>query len=720
MKMAGRAASAALACALLLGAGLARQASTAGPQNPPAPPGGQNPQTQRPPVFRAGANFVLVDAYPQRDGRLVEGLTAEDFEVREDGKPQQVETFEFVRVEPSMSEAQRRDPNTQREAEMLAADPHNRVFVIYLDTLHTTVEGSHRIRAPLVDALNRLVAPNDLFGVMTPNMDPRHIVYGRRLLGIEEQLTRHWAWGERNGLNSDPQDPVERNLYTCFECKPTPQGCVPWWVNDGARKRRLYDVLVDRRREDRTLTSLEKLLDHLAGLREARTVALAVTDGWLLYREDRALAEEAGAIPSRPQNITIGPGGRLGVAGLGQTATSDGASCNTELLRLAMLDNDRRFRDLLRHANRANVSFYPITAGGLSVVDRPITERAIPNPNNPPGETPVVENMRRVTERVDTLRTLAENTDGIAIVNTNDLSAGLKRIVDDVSAYYLLGYYSTNPKFDGRIRNIQVRMKPAGLTVRARRSYLAPNESAVRAEASAAPTAAATAATAVEEALGVLARLRPGAELFIHGVHEGDAATVVVEMASAVATRWNRGTDVQVTLTGPGGETVASAEGRIETNTRGTLLRIPLAAPTAGPLRVTARIRSGTESIEDRGEVRPAPGRVLGGTLLFRGTSAASSPLRPVADYQYRRTERAHLEWAILSSLDRREGRLLGRNGQPLAVPVTVTERQSNGRNVLAADVNLAPLSEGDYVVEVTAGSGADNEQRRVPIRVIR
>ena len=158
---------AALACALLF-------------QNPPNPPAGQDPPAQRPPVFRGGTNFVLVDAYPQRDGRIVEGLTAADFEIREDGQPQQVELFEFVRVEPSLSESTRRDPNNQREAEQLAADPHNRVFVVYLDTLHTTVAGSHNIRGPLVDALNRIIGPNDLFGVMTPNLDPRQIVFGRR------------------------------------------------------------------------------------------------------------------------------------------------------------------------------------------------------------------------------------------------------------------------------------------------------------------------------------------------------------------------------------------------------------------------------------------------------------------------------------------------------------------------------------------------------------
>ena len=128
--------------------------------------------------------------------------------------------------------------------EALAADPHNRVFVVYLDTLHTQVDGSHNIRGPLVDALNRIIGPDDLFGVMTPNMDPRQITLGRRLLTVEEQLTRHWAWGERNRITYDPQDPVEQNIYNCFQCKPSPGGgCVDWLVEDGARlaRRRLGD-----------------------------------------------------------------------------------------------------------------------------------------------------------------------------------------------------------------------------------------------------------------------------------------------------------------------------------------------------------------------------------------------------------------------------------------------------------------------------------------------
>jgi hypothetical protein len=74
-------------------------------QNPPAAQQQpQQPQPQRPPVFRAGANFVLVDAYPQRDGKIVERMTAADFEVLEDGKPQAIDSLEFVRIDASLAE----------------------------------------------------------------------------------------------------------------------------------------------------------------------------------------------------------------------------------------------------------------------------------------------------------------------------------------------------------------------------------------------------------------------------------------------------------------------------------------------------------------------------------------------------------------------------------------------------------------------------------------
>src|SRR6185295_10533067 len=121
------------------------------------------------PVFRGGANLVLVDAYPRKDGRIVEGLEPGDFQISEDGVPQKVDQFEFVRVEPAL-EPDRRDPNNQREMLQQAADPHNRVFVIYLDKYNVDVFGSYYSRKPIVEMLNKLIGPNDLFGVMTANI----------------------------------------------------------------------------------------------------------------------------------------------------------------------------------------------------------------------------------------------------------------------------------------------------------------------------------------------------------------------------------------------------------------------------------------------------------------------------------------------------------------------------------------------------------------------
>jgi hypothetical protein len=79
-----------------------------------------------------------------------------------------------------------------------------------------------------------------------------------------------------------------------------------------------------------------------------------------------------------------------------------------------------------------------------------------------------------------------------------------------------------------------------------------------------------------------------------------------------------------------------------------------------------------------------------------------------------------HIEWPIAAPLDERVARLLGRDGRPLAVPVNLTERDQAGQRTLAADLNLAPLSAGDYVIELVAGAGAAEVRRYIPIRVLR
>src|SRR5207302_752452 len=74
----------------------------------------------------------------------------------------------------------------------------------------------------------------------------------------------------------------------------------------------------------------------------------------------------------------------------------------------------------------------------------------------------------------DSLRVVADETGGFAVLNQNDFRDGFSRILEDNSSYYVLGYYPTNEKLDGRFRNLQVKVLKPGLKVRTRRGYVAP------------------------------------------------------------------------------------------------------------------------------------------------------------------------------------------------------------------------------------------------------
>ena len=76
-----------------------------------------------------------------------------------------------------------------------------------------------------------------------------------------------------------------------------------------------------------------------------------------------------------------------------------------------------------------------------------------------------------VRESQDSLRVLAENTGGIAIVNQNDFDKGLKRIDNETSDYYVLGYYSSNPDPMRRTRKLEVRTTRENVSIRARETY---------------------------------------------------------------------------------------------------------------------------------------------------------------------------------------------------------------------------------------------------------
>jgi len=120
--------------------------------------------------------------------------------------------------------------------------------------------------------------------------------------------------------------------------------------------------------------------------------------------------------------------------------------------------------DLTKAANRANATLYTIDPRGL--IAGPDIDQ----------DVKMSDWSAYVRETQDSLRVLAENTGGIAMVNQNDFDKGLKRIDNETSDYYVLGYYSSNPDPLRRTRKLDVRTSRAGVTIKARETYsLRPN-----------------------------------------------------------------------------------------------------------------------------------------------------------------------------------------------------------------------------------------------------
>ena len=698
-----------LSIAIAIGASAAVLATGQDQQPPP-------PQPPPQPTFRAEANYVRVDVYPTLDGAPVPDLRQDEFEVSEDRVVQRVEQFERIVIAGGAGQPGRPEPNTVEESRRAVQDPRARVFVLFLDLKHVEGDASRTIARPLVKALNSLIGPDDYVAAMTPGMSARDITFARRRTSIEGVLSREW-WGERD--RTVFSDPVENDYALCYPGVPQADG-------SEAKDKGIAQQMILRRREKQTLDALEDLAMFLRDVREERKAVITITDGWRLYTPDRTLARPIDTVPPMA-TVNVDPrNGRLTTRDTPNTIGNTHANCEADRYTLSELNDQQRIRTIYDEANRANVSFYPIDPRGLVVFDEPIVPTAgvgIGRNANP--TLSLTEENARVFERSTSLRGLAEATDGLAIVGTNEIEKGFKRIVDDMSAYYLLGYYSTG-KLDGRFHSIRVRVKRPGVEVRARRGYLAPSAAdaarglpkaptpgapgAENAIATAAAAAVATLPAAVRDQplrVHVTAGWRPGGEG--SGGQPQAAFWTVTEVADGIP-----GSEIEALLTHRG-EVVGSARGRIAPG--GISLLMPMVA--TGRLdqgdyqvRVRSQTPSGVETVTVPVTLPPASS-ASGAVYLRRGPSSGNKDL-PTADLRYRRSDRLHVE--VPSAAATATARLLDRTGKPFPVPVASTMRDdADGSRWASAEVALAPLAPGDYLIEVSA----DSTRTLVPFRLV-
>ena len=175
--------------------------SLASPAQPPATPAAQRP------TFRTGVNYVRADVYPTTDGKIVRDLRPEEFELREDGALQKLDSVRFVDPGPPTPQAVRVEPNSVAESRAAAADPRARLFIIFVDTYHIHWTSSFKAHLAFVEMLGQGMGEHDLVGVMTPEMSAASVTFGRRTTVIEEVLRRHFDLSRTpDAIDLDPED----------------------------------------------------------------------------------------------------------------------------------------------------------------------------------------------------------------------------------------------------------------------------------------------------------------------------------------------------------------------------------------------------------------------------------------------------------------------------------------------------------------------------------
>jgi hypothetical protein len=134
----------------------------------------------------------------------------------------------------------------------------------------------------------------------------------------------------------------------------------------------------------------------------------------------------------------------------------------------------------------------------------------------------------------------------------------------------------------------------------------------------------------------------------------------------------------------------------------------------AGTYAVRAEVASsGKRASDSLRIVVPADEDALGRPILFRRGPATGPAYAATSDRRFRRADRLRFDVPSEAALETVTAVLLGRNGRPLAVPVTLGERHDNGTRYVTGEVVLAPLAVGDYLVEFT------NRATPVPLSVL-
>jgi VWFA-related protein len=363
---------------------------------------------------------VTTDVIPRdaRTDQFIADLKTEDFEVYEDGVKQDIVSLVLTHGGRVFNVQAPPPPPAQEGIILPATRPTNdtagRVFLIFLDDLHMAASDTPRLRDVMKRMLRNLIHDGDMFGIVSTGTS-----------SISEQLT------------------YDRQVLDSAINRSTGGGLKPDEIIRSMQGNSQGSEL--RYRAHVAFSTAYQLMRNLESVRNRRKAVIYISSGYNFNPFEKSrLKYQAEQLGVDPNELKSNPFQQLSQQGT----------------QFAQADLAAELAELVRAANRANATFYTIDPRGL-----------IAGPDLDDNLQDAAEWQDYVRETQDSLRVLAEQTGGIAVVNQNDFDKALKKIDAETSDYYVLGYYSTNPDPLKRTRRIEVKTKRDGVKVWSRTSY---------------------------------------------------------------------------------------------------------------------------------------------------------------------------------------------------------------------------------------------------------
>jgi VWFA-related protein len=409
----------------------------------------------QPPVFRASTDVVQVDVVVHdKDGRFVPDLTAEDFHVSEEGHPQTIEQFYVVGGPDLTASAPATAPDATPSSAPSsvaspAAPPAPRTFIAIFDATHLSAGGFKRVQAAAVSLFEEQFHDGDIGGVL-----------------VDEQMAGNHLTRSRDEL-----------LKAVRDAKPS--GKANFTRVDQVEWPRMSAVEAVRIETDRDDQVYGAVYGRACQDQPAQCQAGVDISGLIRGKAARMAAESTASTDATLRTLA---GLMNGLARL------DGRKTLLLLTEGFMAEDSWPFvQNVVGLAARAHATIYTLDARGLHGA----------GPDGPPEPTPddaVTRMLRQMDLGGDSMNSLAIDTGGFVVRNTNIFNEAVARIADDASHYYVLGYRPEKAP-DGKFRKISVKVDRKDVLLRARKGYVATDGPAVT-TTDAAPTAAATAAVA--------------------------------------------------------------------------------------------------------------------------------------------------------------------------------------------------------------------------------